>query len=135
MDEHYYGTALSVNGKQWETDCKGVITDSTFQYALLCFSQLQHVRMCCARETARALLRQNRGSAPKEHLGRELNSGYLSVAMEAKWWHGKATCATPDAFETAAAQFISLNVIKSTEQARLLASDKTSLPCRRPAAV
>lgn len=36
VDEHYYGTAMAVHGRQWETDCKGVLTSSYMGYGLDC---------------------------------------------------------------------------------------------------
>ena len=38
MDEHYYSTAMAVHGKQWETDCKGVLSSGNF----LCVPSIAH---------------------------------------------------------------------------------------------
>ena len=65
------------------------------------------------------LCRGSRDAPVKEHVGRELNSGYMGVVMEPKWWHGAANCSSPATFQAGASQFVSLEEIRGSEQASM----------------
>ena len=71
-----------------------------------------------------------RDAAPKQHVGRELNSGYMKVVRAHKWWHGSANCSSSATFTAAGDNYISINTIRASHQVNCLRKGLGHLPNR-----